>query len=172
MVNVIFYVAKWSSLFTFLLVTNVVSVRIAHCTKNHIFFLQMFCKDCFFKISHWKYDLSCIIREYGIFFPKIWSYSLDGKWKMIFLKKYLEIWYFLYIWYRRYFFFLQIWYYLSVKKAKMIFSRKSALKDDISGKIEKDDVHPRKLVFLLIEKLKMIQKFTFIKKFQKFSVLL
>ena len=168
---VIFYVAKWSSLFTFLLVTNVVSVRIAHCTKNHIFFLQMFCKDFFQKIAL-EYDPSCIIREYGIFFPKIRSYSLDEKWKMISLKKYLEIWYFLYIWYRRYFFFLQIWYYLSVKKAKMIFSRKSALKDDISGKIEKDDAHTRKLVFLLIEKLKMIQKFTFIKKFQKFSVLL
>ena len=29
------------------------------------------------------------------FFPKIWSYTLDGKWKMIFLKKYSEIWYFL-----------------------------------------------------------------------------
>ena len=27
--------------------------------------------------------------------PKIWSYTLDGKWKMIFLKKYMEIWYFL-----------------------------------------------------------------------------
>ena len=40
-------------------------------------------------------------------FPRIWSYSLDGKWKMFFLKKYVEIWYFLYIWYRWYFFFLQ-----------------------------------------------------------------
>ena len=119
-----------------------------------------------------EYDLSCIIREYGIFFPKIWSYSLDGKWKMPFLQKYLEIWYFLYVWYRRYFFFLRIWYYISVQKAKMIFSRKSALKDDISSKIEKDDIHPRKLLFLLIEKLKMIQKFTFIKKFHKLSVLL
>ena len=28
-------------------------------------------------------------------FPKIWSYTLDGKWKMIFLKIYTEIWYFL-----------------------------------------------------------------------------
>ena len=137
MVNVIFYVAKWSSLFTFLLVTNVVSVRIAHCTKNHIFFLQMFCKDCFFKISHWKYDLSCIIREYGIFFPKIWSYSLDGKWKMIFLKKYLEIWYFLYIWYRRYFFFLQIWYYLSVKKQRWFSPEKVHLKMIFPVKLKK-----------------------------------
>ena len=40
-----------------------------------------------------------------------------------------------------------------LKKAKMIFSRKSVLKDDISGIIEKDDIHPRKMVFLLIEKL-------------------
>ena len=47
-----------------------------------------------------------------------------------------------------------------LKKAKMIFSRKSVLKDDISGIIEKDDIHPRKMVFLLIEKLKIIQKFT------------
>ena len=146
----------------------------SHCSlheKPYFFFANVL-QRLFFQKIPLEYDPSCIIREYGIFFPKIWSYSLDGKWKMIFLKKYLEIWYFLYIWYRRYFFFLQIWYYLSVKKAKMIFSRKSALKDDISGKIEKDDVHPRKLVFLLIEKLKMIQKFTFIKKFQKFSVLL
>ena len=29
------------------------------------------------------------------FFPQIWSYILYGKWKMIFLKKYTEIWYFL-----------------------------------------------------------------------------
>ena len=35
-------------------------------------------------------------REIWYFFcPKIWSYTLDGKWKMIFLKKYTEIWYFL-----------------------------------------------------------------------------
>ena len=146
----------------------------SHCSlheKPYFLFANALQRLFFQKIAL-EYDLSCIIREYRIFFPKIWSYSLDGKWKMIFLEKYLEIWYFLYIWYRRYLFFLQIWYYISVKKAKMIFSRKSALKDDISGKIEKDDIHPRKLVFLLIENLKMIQKFTFIKKFQKFSVLL
>ena len=29
------------------------------------------------------------------FFPKIWSYTLGGKWKMIFLKKYTKIWQFL-----------------------------------------------------------------------------
>ena len=34
-------------------------------------------------------------ERWYFFFPKIWSYTLDGKWKMIFLKKYMEIWYFL-----------------------------------------------------------------------------
>ena len=34
-------------------------------------------------------------ERWYFFFPKIWSYTLDGKWKMIFLKKYTEIWYFL-----------------------------------------------------------------------------
>ena len=34
-------------------------------------------------------EISCF------FFPKIWSYTLDGKWKMIFLQKYTEFWYFL-----------------------------------------------------------------------------
>ena len=28
-------------------------------------------------------------------FLKIWSYTLDGKWTMIFLKKYMEVWFFL-----------------------------------------------------------------------------
>ena len=34
-------------------------------------------------------------ERWYFFFLKIWSYTLDGKWKMIFLKKYTEIWYFL-----------------------------------------------------------------------------
>ena len=34
-------------------------------------------------------------ERWYFFFPKIWSYTLDRKWKMIFLKKYTEIWYFL-----------------------------------------------------------------------------
>ena len=43
-----------------------------------------------------KYDLSCIIGKDDIsFFPKLGSYTLHGKWKMIFLRKYTEIWYFL-----------------------------------------------------------------------------
>ena len=33
-------------------------------------------------------------ERWYFFFPKIWSYPLDGKWKMIFLKIYTKIWYF------------------------------------------------------------------------------
>ena len=33
-------------------------------------------------------------------FPKTWSYTLDGKWKMIFLKKYTKIWYFLQVFWK------------------------------------------------------------------------
>ena len=45
----------------------------------------------------------------------------------------------------------------------MIFSQKSTLKDDIFTIIEKDDSHPKNMVFLLTEKLKMVKRFTFIK---------
>ena len=43
-----------------------------------------------------EYDYSCIIGKDDISFSqKIWSYTLDGKWRMIFLKKHTEIWCFL-----------------------------------------------------------------------------
>ena len=57
------------------------------CTKNHISFIQTSWKHGLSKKVALEHDLSCIIRKYDIFFPKIGSYSLDGKWKMIFLKK-------------------------------------------------------------------------------------
>ena len=125
-----------------------------HCTKNHIFFFQMFWKDSLSKkialiYDHWdmiflvspgkmiflfpenmillfrrkmKDDLSQKIHRNMIyssnvlkrwsfhknrsgiwsffyhqerwyfFFPKIWYFSTDGKWKMIFRKKYIRIW--------------------------------------------------------------------------------
>ena len=43
--------------------------------------------------------------------------------------------------------------------------QKKTLKDEIFGIIEKYDIHPRKYGILLIEKLKMIKKFTFKKTF-------
>ena len=68
-----------------------------HCTENHIFFFQTSWKDGISKKKKcagiWSF---LYYRErWYFFFPKIWSYTLDGKWKMIFLKKYKEIWYFL-----------------------------------------------------------------------------
>ena len=53
-----------------------------------------------------------------------------------------------------------------------IFSPKNTRKDNISCIIEKYDIHTTKHGILLIEKLKMIKKFTFIKKFQWFSIVL
>ena len=64
---------------------------------------------------------------------------------MIFFKKYMEIWRFLYIPKRWYFFFLQTWNYPSFKKAKMTFSRKIHLNMTFHHFFctEKDDTHPR-----------------------------
>ena len=54
-------------------------------------------------LKRWSFQKNCAetwsflyYRERWYFlFTKIWSYALDGKWKMIFLKKYMEIWSFL-----------------------------------------------------------------------------
>ena len=67
-----------------------------HCTENHIFFFQMFWKDDLSKKIALEYDLSCIIRKDDISFS--WNMILflrhpKGRWS--FSKKYLEIWYFL-----------------------------------------------------------------------------
>ena len=68
--------------------------------KNYMevwYFLQMFWKDGFSKIAL-EYNLFCIIRKGGISFSRKYDiFSMDEKWKMIFLKKYMEIWCFLYI---------------------------------------------------------------------------
>ena len=63
------------------------------------------CDDIFFKCSEMmvfskialEYDLSCIIWKDGIFSRKYDIFSLERKWKKIFLKEYMETWYFLYI---------------------------------------------------------------------------
>ena len=63
-----------------------------HCTENHIFFFWTPWKDGLSKkncAGTWSF-LYYWERWYFIF-PKIWSYALDGKWRMIFLKKYMEI---------------------------------------------------------------------------------
>ena len=42
-----------------------------------------------------EHDLSCIIWKNGIFSRKHDIFSLGRKWEMNFLKKYMEVWYFL-----------------------------------------------------------------------------
>ena len=54
-------------------------------------------------LKRWSFQKNCAgiwsflyYRErWYFFFPKTWSYTIGGKWKMIFLKKHLETWYFL-----------------------------------------------------------------------------
>ena len=49
----------------------------------------------FLKNCAWIWSFLYYRERWYFFFTKIWSYTLAGKWKMIFLKKYTEIWYFL-----------------------------------------------------------------------------
>ena len=65
-----------------------------HCTKSHIFFFQMFWKDGLSKKLRWNMIFP-VLSGKMMFFPKILPYSLDAKWKMMLLKKCMEIWYFL-----------------------------------------------------------------------------
>ena len=100
--NIIFFVLSGKVIFLF--------------PENKILHLDEKWTMIFLKKNTWKYDIfvkcsenmvysiklhrnmiSCIIWEGGIFFPKAWFFSLDGKRKMIFVKKNMEIWYFLYI---------------------------------------------------------------------------
>ena len=54
-------------------------------------------------LKRWSFQKNCAgiwsflyYRErWYFFFPKTWSYTIGGKWKMIFLKKHPETWYFL-----------------------------------------------------------------------------
>ena len=70
--------------------------RFLHGTKNHIFFFQMFCKDCLSKKIKLECDISCIIRKDDISFPRKYDLILqteNERWS--FSKKYVETWYFL-----------------------------------------------------------------------------
>ena len=102
-------------------------------------------------LKRWYFQKNCAgiwsflyYRErWYFFFPKIWSYTLDGKWKMIFLKKYTEIWYFLQTFWKyglskgcragtwsflyyleRWYFFPKTWYFFLNRKWETIFLKK------------------------------------------------
>ena len=85
-------------------------------------------------LKRWSFQKSCAgiwsflyYRErWYFFFPKIWSYTLDGKWKMIFLKKYMEIWYFL------------------QTSEKVVFPKRVVPAHDLSCIIWKDGIFSRK----------------------------
>ena len=64
--------------------------------KYDIFF-KCYEKMVFPKTISLEYDITCIIWKDFFFSWKHDIFSLDWKWKMIFLKKCMEIWYFLYM---------------------------------------------------------------------------
>ena len=75
------------------------SLYTVHFMENYISFFQTPWKIVFPKKLRWNMIFLVLSGKKIFFFTKIWSYPLDGKWKMIkkILKKYMEIWYFLYI---------------------------------------------------------------------------
>ena len=100
----------------------------------------------------WSFQKNCAeiwsflyYRERWFFFlPKIWSYTLAGKWKMIFLKKYTETWYFLQAFWKddlskkgRY---LERWYFFP--ENMIFFSWAGSERRSFPGNTWKHDVSP------------------------------
>ena len=91
-------------------------------------------------------------ERWYFFFLKIWYCFTDGKLKMIFLKKYMEIWSFLYVGkggiscmlVKAVFLFPTNMKWPFRQKSKDEFFPKNAHKDDISGITGKDGIYPRK----------------------------
>ena len=124
-------------------------IRRNHCTENHIFFFQTSWKDGLSKkncAGIWSF---LYYRErWYFFFLKIWSYPLDGKWKMIFLKKYTERWSFLQM-FRKDGLFRKdcagIWSFLYYLKRWYFFPRKH---DSFSLERKWETIFPKKYVGL------------------------
>ena len=100
----------------------------------------MFWKDSLSKKFAPEHDLFCNIWKDGFFFSRKYIFSLAGKWKkMIFIKKRVEIWYFLYICVGVRDVALPPW--LKNEDAPKKYT--SSVKGVISDITEKDDIHPR-----------------------------
>ena len=69
-----------------------VLVAILH-EKSYFLFPNVLKRWYFQKNCTGRWPLLYYQERWYFLFPKISSYSIDGKWKMIFLKKYMEIWY-------------------------------------------------------------------------------
>ena len=88
----------------FLQVFTFTFIHCHHCTENHIFFFQTSWKDRLLKKYLWNIIFLVLSGKLIFIFPELWSYTLGGKWKMIFLKKihgnmtfsssFLKRWYF------------------------------------------------------------------------------
>ena len=108
------------------------------------YILQMFRKDGLSKKIALEYDLSYIMRKDGISFSRKYDiFFTDKKWKMIFLKKYMEVWCFCML--------VKVVFLFPInmklpfcQKSKDDLIPKNTPKDAISGITEKDDIHPRK----------------------------
>ena len=61
------------------------------------YFVQIFWKDGIFKKMHWNMIFLVLSGKMVFFWLKDDLFSLDENWKTIFLKKYMETWYFLYV---------------------------------------------------------------------------
>ena len=68
--------------------------------KNHIFFPKVLKRWSIQKTCSGIWYLLYYQERWYFFFLKIWSCSLDTKWKVIFLKKHIKIWYFLQIFWK------------------------------------------------------------------------
>ena len=92
-------------------------------------------------------QLICIFMYYHkrwyLFFPKIWPYSSDGKWKITFLKKIHGNIFHLYP-VKMVFPFPTNMILPFCQESKVDLLPKNTLNDDISGLIEKGDIHPTK----------------------------
>ena len=83
-------------------------------TRHVLYRKQVFFQMCwkkrkfsFWRKSHCNMILLVLWGIIVFLFQKIWFLSSDGKWKIIFLKQYIEIWHF----FDRWFFFLKIRYH-------------------------------------------------------------
>ena len=96
--------------FCLLLFTNKILAFSLH-GKPYFLFLDALKRWSFQKNCAGTWSFLYYWERWYFIFPKIWSYALDGKWRMIFLKKYMEIW-------KDGIFFPKTWSFFIVQKVK------------------------------------------------------
>ena len=145
-------------------VTRNNQIKVKHIFQKHYFDLRgclLHGKPYFLfpdVLKRWSFQKNCggiwsflyYRQRWYSFFPKIWYYTLDGKWKMIFLKKYTETWYFLQTFWKDCFskkgiastwsflYYLERWYFFL---ENMIFFPGQKVKDGLSQEIQGNMMH-------------------------------